>query len=1318
VKNRIASLLASRRPTAAAGRASAGAFDGTSTSATKGEGESYVRSDAEAMNVGTTQRQAVGTGLTLLVLMLATLWVSPAPALAATVTERPLLFKFDGSDTTEGAFAGATSVAVDEATGTVYVVDNQRRVINKFNADGEAVPFSSTGSSSLDGTASPFGRFGAAHVDSASVVSVDNSGGPTQGRIYVNAGNLGVLAFDPSGAYLWQIPRAHLTLAVQGSAMDSAGHLWVSEFTTNQVSQFDNTGSPDRISTVPITSSRPRRIALDAAGNLYVDKQTAGIDKYVNGSRDSTLDSAVTWDVWSDQSSPAGHIFTLRPGNFAEFDASGTQLGTFDGLKTIGGGRGIAHNSALDRVYVADFPAAVPPVVEAFGPVVTGSAPEATIEPTTEIGISSAHFSGTAQPLELNNNYYFEWKPGTAAHWTAAKSSPVQSVPADGGEHPVSFSATGLAGGVTHQVRLVAENADNRLRTASSPHTFTTEKPPPPVVSIDPPSSVTATTAQIDGSVDPGGDAATTWRLELSTDPNCASGFTQRPVHQLESEATSPVTVSEELKGLLPSQHYCVRIRAVNGGGTATSGVEEFTTAPTVPTAVETLPAAPRTATSGRLNARLNPEGETFVYRFEYSSDGGSTWTTLEDGVDTSEARSPIVVSHEFVDLSPESTYSYRFTAENPAGVVQGGERSFTTRSRSEGARHPRGLELVNNPDKGNQNVAELGGDLELTYDRIAEGGEHFGWGVAGGAPGSNTGSLDTFLASRTSVGWDSKSLVPTPDVQFGEGTAYYRLTAAAKDLSRFVFMASEGVISGASATFVRTDRQNNQEVLVTINESNPEAAPSYWDVSDDLRHALFVDQGHLYDYEAGGKRVEVGLMPSGGPPACGIPRPGFRSGPSHPWIATGDASRVYFRTSGDVCSAPLGLYVRNRQAGTTTLLAAQAEFLRASPDGREAIFSSPMQLAPEDEDFGNDIYRWDEETASIECLTCAVPGADVGDVEPSEGLSRVYFTSQKQLLPDRGTPGAMNLYLWHAGTIRFVASVGAFAQSGLGDRRHFRLTPDGRVLGIRSDRPLTSDDPGMCPNVQGVLFPCLQLYRYDDDDGSLECVSCKRQGATPHMTGAEFYLSRDGKTVAFTTSAPLVPGDVNGRTDVYEWYEGARRLVTDGVTKWSTVPRLSGMGNSGRDVFFTIASPTPLTGFEQDGLTNLYDARVGGGFTAPAAPGHCVEDSCQGPLQAAPALTNPGSATYAGLGNLPSRSHCGALDRRAQRMVRRAKRLGARAARLSRRARGSGRHSTARRLARNAQRLGRVSDRLERRAKRLSRNAQRCRQSSRRAGK
>ncbi len=131
--------------------------------------------------------------------------------------------------------------------------------------------------------------------------------------------------------------------------------------------------------------------------------------------------------------------------------------------------------------------------------------------------------------------------------------------------------------------------------------------------------------------------------------------------------------------------------------------------------------------------------------------------------------------------------------------------------------------------------------------------------------------------------------------------------------------------------------------------------------------------------------------------------------------MATEDASNVYFeaRPDGD-CGGLYGLYERNRETATTTLIDPGApgtandgvEFIRATPDGHHAYFATSSQLDPADQNTGADVYRWDEEAPSGQrytCLTCVVPNANIASfggqhlmpVMVSDDFSHVYFQSQ-----------------------------------------------------------------------------------------------------------------------------------------------------------------------------------------------------------------------------------------------------------------------------------------------------------------------------------
>jgi len=599
-------------------------------------------------------------------------------------------------------------------------------------------------------------------------------------------------------------------------------------------------------------------------------------------------------------------------------------------------------------------------------------------------------------------------------------------------------------------------------------------------------------------------------------------------------------------------------------------------------------------------------------------------------------------VSQGLTGLDPSTTYSYRFSAENVVGPVQGEVKEFTTRSTAEMNPPARGFELVSNASKGNQHVTPLpienqesageqsAVDTEGLVNALSANGELAGWRVIAGAPGGTTGSDNAFLARRSSGGWASESMIPPANKQVGGGDLKFAFLAASSDFSRSIFAGSENVFVGSDLTLVRNEG-GEQEVLATFPSISFAEVVEATDVTNDAKHVVIYGSENelLADYGSGTPEI-VGLMDDDLEPACGIEE--FFGG-AQTWIAKTDASRVYFRTKGHNCGDPIGLYVRNRDEESTTLVAHNAEFLRTSPDGRTTLFLTTEALAGEDTNGHSDVYRY-VEGEPHECLSCAAGIEVKSPVKVSKDQSRMYFFVGDRLH-----------VLREDGSVDFVAAV-SMKNGGTGtplDVPRSRLTPDGRVLLFSSTtRPTTDQAKAGCPTNDpgGTDLLCVHLYRYDDADGSIECVSCKQSGLTEkgwRSNAVGLALSRDGNTAAFSTEEALFPEDVNKAADIYEWRNGVQRLVTDGETKFEPRngrPKVQGIDDSGNSILFSAVAGS-LTGYEEDGLSNLYVARIGGGFDRPSPPVHCAEDSCQGPLQAPPVSSPAASSSYEGRGNL-----------------------------------------------------------------------------------
>jgi Tol biopolymer transport system component len=123
--------------------------------------------------------------------------------------------------------------------------------------------------------------------------------------------------------------------------------------------------------------------------------------------------------------------------------------------------------------------------------------------------------------------------------------------------------------------------------------------------------------------------------------------------------------------------------------------------------------------------------------------------------------------------------------------------------------------------------------------------------------------------------------------------------------------------------------------------------------------------------------------------------------------------------------------------------------------------------------------------------------------------------------------------------------------------------------------------------------------------------------------------ISEDGSRIVFSTAEPLSPAVSNGPglTNVYEWHQGSVALVSGGAAEESDSNAV--ISPSGQNIFFTTTQG--LVPLDTDGLRDVYDARLGGGFApAPAERQPCSGDACQGPLTNPAPLLVPGSVPQA----------------------------------------------------------------------------------------
>jgi hypothetical protein len=438
--------------------------------------------------------------------------------------------------------------------------------------------------------------------------------------------------------------------------------------------------------------------------------------------------------------------------------------------------------------------------------------------------------------------------------------------------------------------------------------------------------------------------------------------------------------------------------------------------------------------------------------------------------------------------------------------------------------------------------------------------------------------------------------------------------------------------------------------------------------VSDDCSHVLFQSRLNLvpeasgsgpklYEWVDGTLRL-AGILPDGNPAPESVA--GLGAGSYMLGMLSADGSRVFFSSGGNA-------YMRVDGTTTVQLNATLpgASLWIVSADGSHAVLTS-----------GNDLYLVDTNAPA------SPPTLISPDDAPSDGHSiagvvgvsadggSVYFFAAGQLVADEPLLGSnLGLYAWRNGELRFVGETAGPTDTipdSLNTTPGFqtlasRVSPDGsRVIfmtrsgdGFRGRWGFPGYDHSHTCN--GGTLRCRELYLFDADAGSLVCVSCNPSGAT--ATADAFIdaasgiggsnqpahlshpFSNDGQRVFFSTAEALVPGDSNGRSDVYEYDvpSASPHLITSGKDAGDSY--FMDARPNGDDVFFVTRER--LVGWDVDENYDLYDARVGGGLPEPVSPQPaCAGESCQGQPTAGPAPETAASNTYTGPGNAKPKPH------------------------------------------------------------------------------
>lgn len=662
------------------------------------------------------------------------------------------------------------------------------------------------------------------------------------------------------------------------------------------------------------------------------------------------------------------------------------------------------------------------------------------------------------------------------------------------------------------------------------------------------------------------------------------------------------------------------------------------------------------TANSAKLHAEINPDGLSTTYRFEYLTEAayqanleatpprqGFLGATMEPpaGVLVGSGTGVVPAVRSVSELSPETGYRFRVVAINADGTAVGPEHPFGTAAPTnvfELLDH-RGWEMVSPIDKdggaiqspgtiwggGVFQAARAGG--VITYSSASS----FGSGAQGAPAGSQ------YLSEREGEGWETANITtPLLSGSYGsepDGTPYQLF---AGDLGFGILSNGERCRGQAEAEcpvansslpgsdapagyrnyYRRTPSGSFESLLTAADLAHTTLGPGQFELrlvaaTSDLAHivlsscaALTTDatevaapagcdatDQNLYEWSAGRLALINRLPgdPSGSPGAViAAPSGAISEGGGH----------VYWTEGGE-------LYMT--EAGETKpvdeSIGGGGEFQIASSDGSVAYLTKAGQL-----------YRYSADAGATTPL--AVSGEVEGVLGASADGATVYYATSEGLFVRSGS--TVTKIATAADPGDHPPATGTSRVSA--DGRHLLFLSTAELTGYPNEGRTEVFLYGPPPDGAAPLLTCVSCNPTGErPQGPATIPGARRNGSGPEAIDAyePRDLSSSGNRVFFESADSLVSQDSNGRQDVYEWEAagegtcsragGCVQLISGGRDPEPSY--FLDADEAGDDAFFlTAASLYPL----DPGSYDVYDARVGGGFTVPTGPIPCVGDACQ----------------------------------------------------------------------------------------------------------
>jgi hypothetical protein len=575
------------------------------------------------------------------------------------------------------------STAVNDTTGDVYVTDAANYRVQEFNSKGEFVL--------MFGKAVNFTEVmvhGGADAEAEDVCTAAS----------FDACQPGTASSAPGG---FEGSLAMFVAVDNSSSGASKGDVYVGVFNehvaaANRVSKFDSSGQlvsswGESGEIVGGGAEAPFGeifgIAVDPSGNLWV---AAGGAAFEFG-QEAKLETDWAWPL-------DGGGITVSPGPF------GVAVDSQDDLYVLVGGEGVIEVTGAGVLV-----GRVTEPGEQAHPMETSGV---AVDPATN-ALYVSDRPGGSEPLPVQLQRYelpcsgqFKRSSCTAAETFTNGHLTVESV-----DHGLAINPS------PSKSLYVTSRTTGEVRTYSIVTV--------PGVSTVKPSSVSATAATLNGTVNPSGVPVTKCYFEYGLTESYGK---REPCASLPGSGTLPVEVHATIGAPPAGESYHYRLVAANANDLEEPEVgKDLVFGPPV---IDSESSASVTATTAELKAAVSSRNLDTRVRLEYGTTAGYGKSASEEAV-VAGASGEQVVGFELRGLAAGTEYHYRFVAENAlgegVGAVLGSDRVFTTEG--EGAfRLPdgRGWELVSPRDRHGASIEPLGSAFDT-------GGQIQASGVGGG---------------------------------------------------------------------------------------------------------------------------------------------------------------------------------------------------------------------------------------------------------------------------------------------------------------------------------------------------------------------------------------------------------------------------------------------------------------------------------------------------------------------------------------------------------------------------------------------------------